>query len=312
MPCRAIHGLRCEVLMKTAIADRIAELTGARVPFVHATVVRAEHPTSARPGDDAIVLADGSIEGFVGGVCAEGSVVSASLSALADGRAVLLRVLPTDTEGFPEVPGAVVATNPCLSGGALEIFLQPTIPPALIGISGTTPIAETLAIIASAAGFAVDRLDGAKPPSPGTLAVVVAGLGRDELGPLRAALDVGVGFVGLVASGKRGQAVVDEIAPSDEERARIRTPVGLEIGAETPGEIAVAVLADIIGSMRVSGLQPSAGATASDDVAVQVVDPVCGMSVVIKTGTPHLEVEGTTYWFCGPGCRDAYAAQVAS
>lgn len=297
--------------MKTPVADRIAELTGARVPFVHATVVRAEHPTSARPGDDAIVLADGSLEGFVGGVCAEGSVVSASLSALTDGRAVLLRVIPTDADAFPEAPGAVVTTNPCLSGGALEIFLQPQIPPPLLGVSGSTPISEAIATVGAAAGFAIDRLDGTKPPSPGTLAVVVAGLGRDETAPLRAALDAGVDFVGLVASGKRGRAVIAELGLTDEERTRIRTPVGLELGADTPGEIAVAVLADIVRSMRRDGLRPVPAATAAaKNVAGQVVDPVCGMPVVIKPDTPHLEVDGTTYWFCGPGCRDAYAAQV--
>ena len=296
--------------MKTAVvAERIAELTGARVPFVHATVVRAEHPTSARPGDDAVVLANGSLEGFVGGVCAEGSVVSASLTALSEGRAVLLRVVPTEAGAFPEVPGAVVATNPCLSGGSLEIFLQPQIPPPLLGISGATPIAEAIAAVGAAAGFAVDRLDGTRPPSPGTLAVVVAGLGRGETGPLRAALDAGVGFVGLVASGKRGRAVLAELGLTDEELARVRTPAGLELGAETPGEIALSVLADIVRSMRQNGLRPAE--VPAEDVAVQVVDPICGMSVLIEPDTPSLEVDGRTYWFCGPGCRDTYAAQVA-
>ncbi|MEU4293755.1 XdhC family protein [Kribbella sp. NPDC026596] len=294
--------------MKTAVADRVAELTGARVPFVHATVVRAEHPTSARPGDDAIVLADGSIEGFVGGVCAEGSVVAAALTSLADGRAVLLRVVPTEADAFPEVPGAVVATNPCLSGGALEIFLRPQIPPPLLGISGSTPIADAIAAVGAAAGFAIDRLDGTKPPSPGTLAVVVAGLGRDETGPLRAALDAGVGFVGLVASSKRGRAVLAELGLTDEESARIRTPAGLDLGAETPGEIALSVLADIVRSVRQEGLGPAPGQTA---VPAQALDPVCGMSVVITPDTPHLDVEGTTYWFCGTGCREAHAAQVS-
>lgn len=298
--------------MKVAIAERIAELSGARVPFVHATVVRAERPTSARPGDDAIVLADGSLEGFVGGVCAEGSVVKASLATLTDGRAVLLRVLPTEAGPFPEVPGAVVATNPCLSGGALEIFLQPQIPPPLLGVSGRTPIAEAIAAVGAAAGFAIDRLDGTRPPAPATLAVVVAGLGREEAGPLRAALDAGVGFVGLVASSKRGRAVLAELGLTDEELTRVRTPVGLYLGAETPGEIALSVLADIVRAMRQDGLRPAPGPVGRpvNDVAVQVVDPVCGMSVVITPDTPHLDVDGTTYWFCSPDCRDAYAAQV--
>ncbi|TCM44872.1 XdhC family protein [Kribbella sp. VKM Ac-2568] len=294
--------------MTQRVASRVAELTGARVPFVHAVVVRAESPTSARPGDDAIVLADGSLEGFVGGVCTEGSVRSAALSALTDGQAVLLRILPEDATGFPDVPGARVVTNPCLSGGAVEIFLHPEIPAALVGVVGDTPIAEAIATVGAAAGFAIDRLDG-KPPAPGTTAVVIAGLGRDELGPMRAALDAGVGYVGLVASGKRGEAVLAELGLSDEERSRVRTPVGLELGAETAGEIALSVLAELVRAIRVDNLHPTA------DVApvapVQVIDPVCGMTVVVTPETPHLVVDGVEYWFCGTGCRDAYAVQVA-
>ena len=290
------------------MAGRVAELTGARVPFVHAVVVRAESPTSARPGDDAVVLADGSLEGFIGGVCAEGSVRSAALKALSDGRAVLLRVMPDDADAFSEVPGAVVVANPCLSGGALEIFLRPEIPAPLIGVVGGTPISEAIAAVGSAAGFVVDRLDG-KPPVPDTVAVIVASLGRDELGPLRAALDAGVGFVGLVASSKRGEAVLAELELSEDERARVHTPVGLELGAETPEEIALSVLAELVRAIRMDGLRPAAEAVAP--APAQVIDPICGMTVVVGPDTPHLEVDGVDHWFCGTGCRDAYVVQVA-
>jgi len=254
------------------------------------------------------VLADGSMEGFVGGVCAGGSVRSAALAALADGQAVLLRVLPDGAGGFPDVPGAVVVTNPRLRGGAFEIFLRPELPAPLVGVVGTTPIAEAVAAVGSAAGFAIDRLDD-KPPAPDTVAVIVASLGRDELGPLRAALDAGVGFVGLVASSKRGEAVLAELELSDDERARVRTPVGLELGAETPEEIAVSVLAEVVRAIRVDGLQPAAGVVAP--APIQGFDPVCGMTVVVGPDTPHLAVDGVDHWFCATGCRDAYAAQVA-
>lgn len=292
--------------MTQRMAGRVAELIGARVPFVHAVVARAQSPTLARPGDDAVVLADGTIEGFVGGMCAEGSVRSAALAALADGRSVLLRVMPDGSAGFPDVPGAAVVTNPCLSGGALEILLRPEIPAPLVGVVGTTPISEAIATVGAAARFAIDRLDG-KPPAAGTMAVIVASLGRDELGPLRAALDAGVGFVGLVASSKRGQSVLAELQLSAEERARIHTPVGLRLGAQTAEEIALSVLAEVVRAIRVDGLQPSPGAVAV--VPVQVRDPICGMTVVVGPDTPHLLVDGVDQWFCGTGCRDAYAAQ---
>src|SRR5438874_4679207 len=98
-----------------------------RVPFVVATVVRAQRPTSVRPGDSAIVLADGTIEGFVGGACAQPSVRLHASRVLETGEALLLRIVPGDGEG-PAEDGAVTVQNPCLSGGALEVFLEPRLP----------------------------------------------------------------------------------------------------------------------------------------------------------------------------------------
>jgi xanthine dehydrogenase accessory factor len=127
------------------VAARVAELerrlAADRVPFVHATVVRAEAPTSARPGDVALVQGDGSVEGFVGGHCARGNVQAAALDALRLGESVLLRILPDEATGFPEVPGARVTVNPCLSGGAIEVFLRPHLPPPLVAVVGDSPIA---------------------------------------------------------------------------------------------------------------------------------------------------------------------------
>src|ERR1700694_6238719 len=118
------------------MSERAQQLLRARTPFVHATVVRAQQPTSAHPGDQAILLQDGTIDVFVGGECAQNSVRKAALGALQAGESVLLRVLPDGDVAFPEAPGACVVVNPCLSGGALEIFLAPQVPAPLIGICG--------------------------------------------------------------------------------------------------------------------------------------------------------------------------------
>src|SRR5262245_30217425 len=114
--------------MTQPMAARITELTANRVPFVHATVGRAQYPTSAGAGAQAIVLAVAAVERFVGGRCAVGSVRAAALAALRDGESRLLRVLPEDGPDYPESPGSRVVVNPCLSGGAMEIFLEPTLP----------------------------------------------------------------------------------------------------------------------------------------------------------------------------------------
>lgn len=299
------------------LTERVTQLTAARRPFVHATVVRAQEPTSARPGDDAVILADGSIEGFVGGVCAETSVRAAALDTLKDGNSLLLRVLPEDADTFPDTPGARIAVNPCHSGGALEIFLRPVLPRPLIRVQGTTPIGTAIRALAEFLDFEVAGAGFA-----GATAVVVAGLGRDEEAPLRGALDAAVPFVALVASHKRAAVVLDAMGLTDLERARIRTHPGLDIGARTPEEIALSILAEIVREMRTGGLAAPASpaAPAAELLSIgppvplemeaprRVVDPICGMTVVVGPDTPHAVVGGVDHWYCCPGCLRKHAA----
>ncbi|WDQ00205.1 XdhC family protein [Micromonospora chalcea] len=286
----------------TTIARRTQDLTASRAPFVHATVVRAQDPTSARPGDDAVILPDGTIEGFVGGVCAENSVRAAALDALRDGKALLLRVLPDGTPAFPETPGARVVVNPCHSGGALEIFLRPVLPVPVLGLVGDTPISAAVATLAAFLDFEV----ATSGDYAGATAVVVASLGKGEQDAIRAALDAGVGHIALVASRRRGAAVLDELALSDAERARVRTPAGLEIGARSPQEIALSIMAEVVRALRVDGLASSPAPPAA--LPLQAVDPVCGMTVLVGPDTPHVRIDGTDHWFCCPGCLDRHVA----
>jgi xanthine dehydrogenase accessory factor len=293
--------------MTASLSGRVHELTTSRVPFVHATVVRAQVPSSAKPGDDAIVLQDGSIEGFVGGVCAEGSVRTAALGALADGKTLLLRVLPEGAVEFPDSPGAQVVLNPCLSGGALEIFLQPMLPPPLVEVVGRTPVADAVVAISDVLGYATARSGPATPSPQGAAAVIVASHGRDENAAIRAALDNGVGYIALVASRRRGRSVLDEMGLTDAERARIRTPAGLDISARTAPEVAVSILAELIAAVR---SQPATPLAVPEALPLQATDPVCGMTVTVQADTPHLVVGGEDLWFCNPHCRDTYAERV--
>lgn len=299
------------------LSGRGRELIAGRVPFVEATVVRAQVPASVRPGDGAIVLQDGSIEGFVGGQCAQGSVREAALRAIRDRRSVLLRVLPGEGEPFPKAPGAHVVVNPCLSGGALEIFLQPRLPDPVVGVVGDSPIVSALREMAPPLGFVVES--GGTEVVARATAVIVASHGGDEASVIQAALDAGVGFVGLVASRKRGAAVLDSLESSHCRRGRVHTPVGLDIGASTPAEIALSILAQLVREVRVNGLSapqvPAAENAEGEGPAEEVpapitaVDPVCGMSVTVGPTTPHLEIDGDHVWFCCPGCRDRHAAE---
>jgi xanthine dehydrogenase accessory factor len=283
---------------------RATELLAERVPFVHATVVRAQSPTSARAGDDAIIFSDGTIEGFVGGQCAEESVRAAALDVLKEGEALLLRVLPAGDEGFPESPGAKVVVNPCLSGGALEVFLEPQLPSPLLYIVGETPISDAVAAQAESLGFAfaaVRTLEGQQPE--GAVAVIIASHGSDEPESIRAALCADVRFIGLVASRRRGEAVLDAMDLSKEERDRVHTPVGLEIGARTAAEVALSIMAGVVRAMRTEGLVAPTSHVLPPPR--QVVDPVCGMAVAVGPDTPHRTIDGVEHWYCSAECRDA-------
>lgn len=300
--------------LASSLRERMSGLAAEGTPFVHATVVRSQPPTPAKPGADAVILPDGSIEGFVGGQCAEESVRAAALDVLADGEPLLLRILPDGEVGYPPALGSRSVVNPCLSGGALEIFLEPCLPPRRVVVVGTTPLAGAVESQMSQLGFdaavvpalGVGGADGAVGGADGAVAVVVASCGHDEPAAVRAALDAGVGFVGLVASRRRGAAVLAAMDLTAEERARVRTPVGLDIGARTTAEIAVSIAAELVRAVRSEGLAPLAAA--AGDGPAQVVDPVCGMTVVVGPQTPHLGVGGSDVWFCSTACRDGYAA----
>jgi xanthine dehydrogenase accessory factor len=288
--------------MASQLTTRMAELVSQRVPFVQATVVRAEAPTSAHAGDRAIVLPDGTIEGFVGGHCATGSVRTAALGALREGESVLLRVLPEGDDPFPDSPGARVVVNPCLSGGALEIFLEPQLPSPALKVVGATPTADAVAELAEALGFDVGRDED---DLEAAVAVVISSHGGDESGAIKSALAAAVPFIGLVASRARGSALLDDLGLTDEERSRVRTPVGLDIGARTSQEIGLSIVAELVKAVRRDGLSVLPAAAR---VPALAVDPVCGMSVTITADTATLTIEGEQYWFCTPGCRDAFAA----
>lgn len=227
------------------VLTRVDALTSGRMPFVLATVVRAEKPTSAKPGDRALVLPDGTMEGFVGGSCAESTVRLQGLRLLASGESTLLRITPTaSSETVTE--GMVTVGNPCLSGGTLEIFLEAMVPPRLVHVHGDGPVARALVEVGRASGHDVQL---PTDPFPDDLtALVVASHGHDEEPLLEKALRAGVPYVGLVASPRRGAAVLASLDITDEQRASVHTPAGLDIGARTPAEIALSVYAEMVAS----------------------------------------------------------------
>jgi xanthine dehydrogenase accessory factor len=320
-------------VIRIDLLERASELRAMRTPFVVATVVRVAKPASAHPGDSAIVLPDGTIEGFVGGMCSESTVRTQGLRQLAAGRSVLLHITPPGP--VPAETGTeseVTVGNACLSGGALDIFLEVMRPPALVHVYGDTPVARALADVGRAAGADMRPTTDANAPIPAdATAVVVASQGGDEHLVLTTALRAGVPYVGLLASRRRGAAVAGSLGLDPAQLARLHTPAGLDIGAQSPGEVAVSIMAQIIG-MSSGGSDPccpggndppqtppahggllaphtpSGGLLAPHTPSGEAIDPVCGMAVAVSASAIRLDTDEGRYYFCCTSCRDAFAA----
>jgi len=224
---------RAAAVIGEALTRRAQELTAEGSPFAVATVVRVERPASVHPGSAGLVQVDGTIEGFIGGHCAQHSVRLHALEAIESGLPLLLRIVPEGPEEAVREEGAVTVTNHCLSGGAIEVFLEPVLPAPRVLVAGDSPIVAALRRLGPDVGLdivaAQDITDGVLAPS------------GDDLG--------------LVASRKRGAAVIDELRAdgvAEELLDRVETPAGLDIGARTPAEVALSIVARIV-EVRRSG-----------------------------------------------------------
>ena len=284
-------------------ADLLARVDGLRTrrtPFVLATVVRAERPTSAKPGDCAVVTADGTLDGFVGGVCAESTVRVESLRLLAAGESELLRITP-DAGAAPAQDGVRTVGNPCLSGGTLEIFLEAMIPPMLVAVFGESPVARALVRVGAALDW--DVRTGLDPLTPGHV-----GRGRGVARARRARRPPRgpVGRGGLHRAGREQAAGRRRARRARRHRGRARaasTPrPGLDIGARSAAEIALSVCAGIVAARPRVARVPDAPAPPGPAVAV---DPVCGMEVLVEDGA----LQAGDVYFCGPGCLAAWQAR---
>ena len=256
----------------SGILARAADLAEAGRPFVLATVVAVARPTSAKPGARGIIHPDGSIEGWVGGSCAQPSVIAESLRALADGEPRLLRLSAEQPTESRRADGVIDLVMTCHSGGTLEIFIEPQLPAPELWVVGVTPIARSLAELGAHSGWQVTAIDPAARSdhfaegvrvhaardfagldAVGSPYVVVASQGQWDEEALVAAFDREVAYVGLVASARRAAAVAEYlelVGVPAERRAALRAPCGLDLGAVGAAEVAVSVLAELVSVRR--------------------------------------------------------------
>jgi len=290
-----------------------AELSERGEPFVLATVVRCERPTSAKPGAKALIRQDGSVTGWVGGACAEPVVVREALAALRDGEPRLIGLIGEDGRGPGRTEGILEYPMTCHSGGTLEIYVEPFFAkPALI-VVGQGPVVETLARLGAAMDFAVTVLG---PGSPGELegqpvtaraSIVIATHGTFDEAALEWALRSEASYVSLVASRKRAAGVLETLKargmPLD-RLGRLRAPAGLDIGATAPEEIAVSIVAEIVQARRSLKLGWSGPSPTSE--SVEAIDPICGMRVDPSTARFRSEVGGRSVSFCCLACKERF------
>jgi len=290
-------------------------------------VVRRQPYTSAHQGDMAIITPDGGYHGWLGGNCTQPVVKREAARALADGRPRLLSLSPE--AGSEERPGVTVLPMVCQSGGTVDVYLEPVLPPPRLVLFGMSPVIRALTQLGKGLGYSVDVVDPEATPAllPGADRVlvdfgspelreagapprtyaVVATMGEHDEEAVTAALALRPTYLGVVASRTRFGQLREGLlgrGVSAELLDRIRNPAGLDIGARLPEEVALSVLAEIVQLTRTHAAEEPVPPPPPQ--ANEAIDPVCGMTVVVSTARHRADHAGHTYVFCNPRCREKF------
>ena len=321
-----------------AVLDKAARLKAEGKPFALVTVVRAVSPTSAKPGAKAIVEADGVIQGWVGGGCAQPAVIKTAKKVLQEGLARLIRISPTKDEYVEE--GITDFGMTCHSGGTLDIFIDPIIARPMLLVIGASPAAQALVGLAQHVGFSVTAafpgadaemfpdadkiINGFDVTGSTPSFVVVATQGKSDEQGLESAISTGAAYTAFIASERKATKLKAYLIEngSDAERVdAIISPAGVEIEAVTPEEIALSVLAGVVKARREGVATPQpveisnessscCGSKKAEEKSASdlltAIDPICGMSVEIRGAEHHSIYQGKNYYFCCGGCQHRF------
>jgi len=316
-----------------SILERAGQLKAAGKAFAIVTVVRSEAPTSAKPGAKAIVHADGTLEGWIGGGCAQPAVLKSVRQALSEGKPCLIRISPERTDD-PEA-GVIEFGMACHSGGTLDIFIDPVTARPVLLIIGASPAGQMLSVLARQVGFEVhaastdatrdlfpqadrvfDKLEGIAVTAPAFIVVATQGK-RDEAG-LEAALATGAEYIAFISSHRKAAKLKDYLRERGHDRERVDAivaPAGVMSGAVTPEEIALSVLTGVVQARRAGRgtVRDTSGAVrevavlnAAPSQAAEAIDPVCGMTVITAGAEHRSEYGGQTYYFCCAHCCHSF------
>ncbi|MFT3873174.1 MAG: XdhC family protein [Nocardioides sp.] len=295
--------------------------------YAVATVVWRQAPSSGQIGSRAIITGDGQLHGWIGGACAEPTVIREAQRVIRSGEAQLFFLGASEELMLPD--GVTSIPMSCQSEGALQIYIEPMLPPVRLIVIGHSPMARHLTELATVLGWRAELIAGADFSSAEVdrqSVVVVATQGHGDEDVLRDAVSAMPAYVGMVASRKRADAVLGYLADRGVPAhllERVHAPIGLDLGSTTHSEIAVSILAELVqlraagelaGELTEEPASEQATAPATDGrielpvlQPTTALDPVCGMTVPADDAHYPHEHAGTTYHFCCVGCRDAFA-----
>ena len=294
--------------MNRELLELAADLSRRHQPFLTATVVWARGPSSGKRGSTAIIEADSTVSGWIGGACAAPVVIREARDAMADGKPRLL-FLGTDEDiaGISR-PDVITVPISCTSEGALEVFLEPNLPQPHLIVTGVSPAVDTLVSLAKTLDWRVDQVgeDLEMPEAGGSSAIVVATQGHYDEPAVEAALQTEAGYVGLVASAKRAETILGYLRDrglEDDQLDRVHAPAGLDLGHIAHREIGVSIIADLVRRRAAGELR--GWPIPAEDPHIEI-DPVCGMEVEVASARWITDHQGETYYFCAPGCKAAF------
>lgn len=251
-------------VLSTDLAEAAQELRDKAEPFAFATIVRTAGSTAAKPGAKALLSADGTIlQGWLGGGCTRGAVKRAALQALQQGTPQLVSVAPEDllaekgVAAGDEVDGTRFARNGCPSRGTVDIFIEPCLPSPQLVVMGASPVAQALSALAPQFHWLVTSTPQKAKPHQRSF-VVIATQGQGDLDALKAALTAEATHVAFVGSRKKYASLAEKLDAAGFERSaidKVQAPAGLDLGAVTPEEIALSILAQLVQDRRAAVMQ---------------------------------------------------------
>jgi len=312
--------------MRDILIEKMMELRKENIPFAHAAIVRRVIPTSGKPGDHALITAEGKIYGWIGGGCTRGIVLKEALLSLQDNKPRLVSISKDQLDN--NLPNTKTYRMTCQSGGAVEVYIEPMNPKPQILIFGNSHIGHALSKLAKVMDYRVTVAMTTLVTGLYTEADFVtdlAGLGNDlsayknsyivicsqgdgDVSSLLKAIECEGPYLGFVASRVKANSIFKELRQHGvtfDQLKKIKTPAGIDIGGKSHEEAAISILAEIVKEFR----QGNKSITATEAVIPNdefYLNPVCKIPINKATAKHVIQYAGESVYFCCNGCKVSF------